>query len=764
MIPVLCFLSGFVAAVATQDSVLEATSSCPRASIQGGNISLSDGYRPGSILTFSCPAGTYPYPTPSRVCQPDGKWTPMHHPSGTLTNIARCRDIRCPAQTSFENGFFSPRRNSHPIGDILSFECSDGYRLLGSSQRYCQPNGQWNGTSPVCDDGVGHCRTLAIPPGAIATGRGNRLGDQVSFRCQTGLDLIGSSQRVCMLDSEWSGTQPSCRAHYSYDRAEDVKAEFGASLTGVLSEVSTFELDPSGASQPSSLGRRLILTKESFLYVYFLVDASHSVTERNFAIFKNAVSQIITRIASFEVPVKFSVISYASQPKTIVDIEDDAAEDAELVLDIMKKNMNYKDHGNATGTNIHAALTSVYWMMINEEAVSKDQWSKVRHAIILLTDGKSNHGGSPKTAVRQIEDLVNVRANRKDYLDIYVFGIGNLEVDLSAMNEIASKKTGERHVFVMENPQELRKAFENVLDPRDLENICGLANYSDSARWDQKNPWHVLLQNTHRADSSCRGALVSDTWVLTAAHCFNNLNDISSWTLVLGGQTRLRIKRRIDHELYNIRAKSAQGIREFYDYDISLIELEKPVSFGGRIRPICLPCTEGANRALKKKPGTMTCRDHELELLSFEKVPAQFISLDHKRMNVQIKTKTSRPTCISGAIQKGMIYSNVSSVVEVVTDRFLCSGEDKSLETSTCKGESGGSLFVERRERHFQVGVISWGTYDPCAQKKKDDNMEIIRDRPSEEHKPRDFYISLFRVQNWLRQHLGKSLRFIPMQ
>ncbi|XP_025028234.1 complement C2 [Python bivittatus] len=284
-------------AVATQDSVLDATSSCPRASIQGGKISLSDGYRPGSILTFSCPAGTYPYPTPSRVCQPDAKWTPMHHPSGTLTNIARCRDIRCPAQTSFENGFFSPRRNSHPIGDILSFECSDGYQLLGSSQRYCQPNGQWNGTSPVCDDGVGHCRALAIPPGAIATGRGNRLGDQVSFQCQTGLDLIGSSQRVCMLDSEWSGTQPSCRAHYSYDRAEDVKAEFGASLTGVLSEVSAFEFDPSGTSQPSSLGRRLILTKESFLYVYFLVDASHSVTERNFAIFKNAVSQIITRVS-----------------------------------------------------------------------------------------------------------------------------------------------------------------------------------------------------------------------------------------------------------------------------------------------------------------------------------------------------------------------------------------------------------------------------------------------------------------------------------
>ncbi|XP_070593747.1 complement C2 [Erythrolamprus reginae] len=756
------FFSSFVAVIATQSLVHDGTPSCPRGSIHGGNISLSDGYRPGSILTFACPAGTYPYPTPSRVCQPNGQWTPMHVPGGRPTKVARCRDIRCPGQMSFENGFFVPRRTFHPIGDILSFQCSEGYQLLGSSQRHCQPNGLWNGTSPVCDDGAGYCLTLAVPPGAIATGKGNRLGDRISFKCQVTLDLIGSSQRVCMLDGEWSGTQPSCRASYSYDRAEDVKAEFGASLTDVLSEVSTFKLDPSGTIQNKSLGRRIILSKDGFLYVYFLVDASHSVTEPNFSIFKDAVSQIIIKISSFEVPVKFAVISYASQPKTVVDIGDDAAEDVDTVIDMMESNMNYKDHGNATGTNIYAALNAVYEMMINEEKVSKDQWNKVRHAIILLTDGKSNLGSPPKMAVNLIEGLLNVRENRQDYLDIYVFGIGNLEVDLSAMNEIASKKPEERHVFVMENPQELKNAFEDLLDPRDLENICGLANYSEKATWNQKNPWHVRLQNPHHRGTSCRGALISNTWVLTAAHCFNRLQDTSKWNVVLGGETRRGIKRRIDHELYNIRAKADQGIEEFYDYDISLIELVKAVDFGGRVRPICLPCTEGASRALKLKPGTTTCRDHEQQLLSFEKVPAEFISLDHKRMSVQIKTKKTRPTCVSGAIQK--IYANVSDVDEVVTERFLCSGEDKSLEAHTCKGESGGSLFVEKRERHFQVGVISWGTYDPCERQNKNNKGEIIRDQPSKESKPRDFYISLFQMQDWLRKYLDKSLRFIPMQ
>nr|XP_020666826.1 complement C2 [Pogona vitticeps] len=846
-------------ATAVQESTPDETPSCPKdLSIRGGTFSLSDGYRSGSILAYSCPPGTYPYPTRSRICQSDGKWTPMFSSSGTRTNVAQCRVVRCPPQRAFEHGSFSPRRSAHPVGDILSFECFDGYQLLGSSQRHCLPNGRWNGTSPVCDDGVGHCRSLAIPPGAIVSGVRNQLGDRVSFQCQNGLDLVGSAQRVCTPEGEWSGAEVSCRAPYSYDEAEDVRAEFGASFTNVLTEVSSSGPDPSGSSQAPNLGRRLILTKDGFLYLYLLVDASHSVTEANFDIFKECLQIIINRIASFDVPIKFAIISYASQPKIIVDILDDIAEDPELVLDQIKKmryrvqdnfrslflftfclscgaslcssssqiasfdvpikfaiisyasqpkiivdilddiaedpelvleqikKMRYRDHGNATGTNIHAALDAVYkmmisdrasfseqWdkvrhavilftdgrsrleepksinkensiailppfadhgnatgtnihaaldavykMMISDRASFSEQWDKVRHAVILFTDGKSNMKGSPKMAVKQIEDLVNVRENRTDYLD-----------------------------------------------PRDLDDICGLANYSDSARRDQKNPWHGMLQDNHQAEPPCRGALISKTWVLTSAHCFNTINNISSWTVILGGgESRVPIKRRIDHELYNVRAKVGQGIKEFYDYDISLLELKSPVQFGGRIRPICLPCTEGANRALKRKSGATTCKDHELELLSFEKVPAQFISLDYKRMNVEIKTKTSRPLCISGAKQEDMLYSQVSDVSEVVTDRFLCSGQDSAVEAATCKGESGGSLFVERRERYFQVGVISWGTYDPCKIKKKDWNTEEIkRARPPPNHRPRDFYINIFAVQDWLRQHLSGSLRFIPL-
>lgn len=38
------------------------------------------------------------------------------------------------------------------------------------------------------------------------------------------------------------------------------------------------------------------------------------------------------------------------------------------------------------------------------------------------------------------------------------------------------------------------------------------------------------------------------------------------------------------HPLYNIRAKVAQGIQEFYDYDVALLELTKDVPISYTLR------------------------------------------------------------------------------------------------------------------------------------------------------------------------------------
>ncbi|XP_044838805.1 complement factor B [Mauremys mutica] len=869
----------------------EAAPSCGQdVGIRNGTFALSDGYRPGSVLTYSCPPGFYAYPQGSRVCGDNGHWTPLHTPSGSVRTQPLCREIRCPAQLAFENGSFQPRRASYPVGSVLTFECLDGYTLRGPAQRVCQGNGHWDGGTPACDDGAEHCPNPGVPPGTTKSGSRYRLGERVSYRCQAGLSLVGSAQRVCTEAGEWSGAEPSCRAPFSYDRVEDVGAQFGASFSNVLglaSSSASSSLNASIIKPPTFLGRRLILSENSFVNIYLLVDSSRSVNNESFQIFKEWVENIVARIDSFEVASSFAVISYATKPKKIVSIYDPEASDATEVIKKTKTGMNFQDHGNGTGTNTRAALLEVYNMILFQKESFKrdgkpDAWKEIRHAIIVLTDGKYNMGGSPKDAVAKIEDVLEIKPDRKDYLDIYAFGIGTQEVDWAGLNEIASKKEGERHAFMMESSQNLKAAFEDVLDPTNIQNLCGLGNDSQTATHQQQNPWHVLIKGTTGA--SCRGSLVSDSWVLTAAHCFNQVTDTSLWRVQVGcegrpwgrasvrrgvraggcvtecggfrpctpglpaipqdsqqpvkqkvylddrstGQDRvlqaqitgsprlgpswgprsptapsgiralspcfpsipsqlqydqshfvpgcegqpwgragpqavcvaertdIPIKRRIDHPRYNVTAKASQGITEFYDYDVSLVELQHAVQFSGRVRPICLPCTVRANRALKK-PQRATCKDHELELLGLERVPAHFVSLAKERLNVQIKNNKSRPSCIAGAVQPGMIYANVSDVSQVVTDRFLCSGQEASggsEEKSTCKGESGGGLFLEKKRRYFQVGVVSWGTYNPCPHKAKP-NDEVERKPAPRGHVPRDFYVSLFRVQDWLRQHLG---------
>lgn len=162
-------------------------------------------------------------------------------------------------------------------------------------------------------------------------------------------------------------------------------------------------------------------------------------------------------------------------------------------------------------------------------------------------------------------------------------------------------------------------------------------------------------------------------------------------------------------------------------------------------------------------PGT-TCQKQEAELLGHTRVPAEFVSLEGKRLSVRIKEREERASCLRGAVQPGMPHAN-ASVKDVVTERFLCSGQESGgeHEDMACKGESGGSLFVERRHRFLQVGVLSWGTFNPCHRGGRNSEGGLLRAPAPRGHHPRDFAISLFRIQPWLRRHLGGVLRFTPV-
>nr|XP_008536819.1 PREDICTED: complement C2 isoform X2 [Equus przewalskii] len=665
--------------------------------------------------------------------------------------------VRCPAPVTFENGMYTPRLGSYPVGGNLSFECEDGFTLRGSPVRQCRPNGMWDGETAVCDNGAGYCPNPGISVGVVRTGSRFDLGDKVRYRCSSNLVLTGSSERECQDDGVWSGTEPICRQPYSYDFPEDVAPALGTSLSHLL-----------GATNPTqkkkeNVGRKIQIQRSGHLNLYLLLDASQSVSEKDFGIFKNSAILMVDRIFSFEINVSVAIITFASRPRIVMSVLHHNSRDVMEVINSLD-NIHYKDHENGTGTNTYEALNSVYIMMNNQMqrlGMNTVAWQEIRHAVILLTDGKSNMGGSPKLAVDNIKELLNIKQKRNDYLDIYAIGVGNLDVDWRELNELGSKKDGERHAFILKDAEALSQVFEHMLDVSQLtDTICGVGNMSANASAQERTPWHVTIKP--KSQETCRGALISDQWVLTAAHCFRQAENHTLWRVSVGDPNAqwgkdFQIEKAVISSGFDVFAKKNQGIPEFYGDDIALVKLAKKVKMSTHARPICLPCTVGANLALRRPPGS-TCQNHEHELLNQQSIPAHFVALNGSKLNINLKTGTEWTSCINAVSQDKTTFPNLTDVREVVTDQFLCSGTGK--DDNPCKGESGGAVFLERRFRFFQVGLVSWGLYNPCG---RDDKKSRKRAPTGRVPPPRDFHINLFRLQPWLRQHLEGVLNFLPL-
>lgn len=66
-----------------------------------------------------------------------------------------CGDPGIPSQGSREQTDFRIRSKVH-------FSCSEGYELIGSSERMCFPNGTWSGTQPFCKRRKTHLPYLSL--------------------------------------------------------------------------------------------------------------------------------------------------------------------------------------------------------------------------------------------------------------------------------------------------------------------------------------------------------------------------------------------------------------------------------------------------------------------------------------------------------------------------------------------------------------------------------------------------------------------------
>ncbi|KAI1693075.1 trypsin domain-containing protein [Ditylenchus destructor] len=199
-----------------------------------------------------------------------------------------------------------------------------------------------------------------------------------------------------------------------------------------------------------------------------------------------------------------------------------------------------------------------------------------------------------------------------------------------------------------------------------------------------KWPWMAAI--VHRNDIPytwhCSGTVISNEYILTAAHCVNETGFDKNFQVVVGKldvttekSKRLEIAAHVQHPEYFVDPESGQGLKKI-ENDIAIIKLAIPLEYSNTIQPICLPSSFEEDTSTKK----------EIAVIAGW-----------------------------GFKDNGRVFTDVLlEGTEYFRDLKECQNDGSS--TVIMGGDSGGPIFVKSgltddqgRPRWMEVGVTSFG-------------------------------------------------------
>lgn len=243
-------------------------------------------------------------------------------------------------------------------------------------------------------------------------------------------------------------------------------------------------------------------------------------------------------------------------------------------------------------------------------------------------------------------------------------------------------------------------------------------------------PWQVMLYKRSPQELLCGASLISDQWILTAAHCILyppwNKNFTTEDILVrLGKHNRAKFERGIEkivaideiivHPKYNWKVN--------LNRDIALLHMRRPVTFTDEIHPVCLPSKKVA------------------KFLMTEGFKGRVTGWGNLK---ETWTSTRNLPTVLQQIHLPIVDQDIcrSSTSIKITDNMFCAGykPEDFKRGDACEGDSGGPFVMKfpDENRWYQMGIVSWG--EGCDRDGK-----------------YGFYTHLFRMSRWMRKVIEKS-------